>query len=354
LRQEHPDSLIASIGHANVVALCARVLAGASTRIVVTEHLNTSVSDKGRRPLPLRAVRRLAGILYGWADEVVAVSEGVADDMVRCRLVPSRKHIKVIYNAVVSPELHERAKAPVEHHWFAPGERPVLLTVGRLTAQKDHTTLLKAFASLRQRRSARLLILGEGEARPQLEDLIATLGLREDVNLPGFVENPYAYMSRSAGFVLSSAWEGLPTVLIEALALDVPVVSTDCPSGPREILKNGAFGALVPVGDAPALAAAMERMLEDRRGCCANASALQQSLWPFQQENAVEAYLEACFGPEATGKDGGFRRRKMSLATPQPREHAQQASFQGMSQLGGTATKKRSSPELHRFRREGV
>ncbi len=299
LRREHPESLVAADGHANIFALCARFLARTSTRIVVTEHLNTSTSEEHRRLLALRMSSNLAGILYRWADEIVAVSEGVADDLIRSRVVTSRERIKVIYNAVVSLELYERAKAPVTHPWLAPGECPVIITAGRLTAQKDHATLLKAFASLRQRRNARLLVLGEGDARPQLENLVTSLGLREDVQFPGFVENPYSYMSRAAGFVLSSAWEGLPTVLIEALALGLPVVSTDCPSGPREILKDGTHGDLVPVGDHLALAAAMERMLDNRRTSSVSPSTLEGILRPFQQETAVEAYLEACLGPEA-------------------------------------------------------
>jgi glycosyltransferase involved in cell wall biosynthesis len=214
----------------------------------------------------------------------------------------------------------KQGKAPVEHPWFARGECPVFVTVGRLIEQKDHSTLLQAFASLRKQRNARLLVLGEGEARPQLERLAGSLGLRNDVSLPGFADNPYAYMSRAAGFVLSSAREGLPTVLIEALALGVPVISTDCPSGPREILKDGTLGALVPVGDVSALAGAMNRILDDRSTCCVNPAALEEGLRPFQQENAVDAYLDACFGPE-TARIDALQPREEALAMPQVRRH---------------------------------
>jgi glycosyltransferase involved in cell wall biosynthesis len=102
-----------------------------------------------------------------------------------------------------------------------------------------------------------LLILGEGAERPALEALVTQLGLDDAVSMPGFVENPYAYMARAALFVLSSRWEGLPTVMIEALCCGLPLVATDCPSGPREILRDGEYGQLVPVGNAPALAQAM-------------------------------------------------------------------------------------------------
>src|SRR5262249_43075680 len=146
------------------------------------------------------------------------------------------------------------------HPWFRPSAPPVVLGAGRLHAQKDFPTLLRAFAQVRAKREARLMILGEAkcaEYRTELMALAAQLGIADDVMLPGFVANPFAYMARAAVFVLSSAWEGLPTVLIEALASGCPVVSTACPSGPREILENGKYGPLVPVGDDTALANAI-------------------------------------------------------------------------------------------------
>jgi glycosyltransferase involved in cell wall biosynthesis len=149
------------------------------------------------------------------------------------------------------------ARQRPDHPWFQAGQPPVIIGVGRLTRQKDFPTLIRAFAELRRRSPARLLILGEGEERPRREALAGELGVSDHVALPGFVENAMGCMAGSALFVLSSAWEGLPTVLIEALAAGTRVVSTDCPSGPREILQNGRLGALVPVGDAAALAQAM-------------------------------------------------------------------------------------------------
>jgi glycosyltransferase involved in cell wall biosynthesis len=162
----------------------------------------------------------------------------------------------------------------------------VILGVGRLTRQKDFFTLVRAFAELRRRRRARLIILGEGEDRAGLEALVAELGLGDDVALPGFRDNAPGYMARSSLFVLSSAWEGLPTVLIEALAVGTRVVSTDCPSGPREILQDGRLGALVPVGDAPALAKAMEDAL-DR----ADPPLPSEDLAVFTLDAAVDHYL---------------------------------------------------------------
>jgi glycosyltransferase involved in cell wall biosynthesis len=171
------------------------------------------------------------------------------------------------------------------HPWFEPGQLPVVLGVGRLTRQKDFPTLIRAFAHLRSRREARLIILGEGEDRPELERLIGELQLTGDVALPGF-QNAMAYMARSALFVLSSAWEGLPTVLIEALAVGTRVVSTDCPSGPREILQDGRLGALVPIGDAVALARAMEAALDQPGGAVS-----PDALKPYTMDAAVDHYL---------------------------------------------------------------
>jgi glycosyltransferase involved in cell wall biosynthesis len=173
-----------------------------------------------------------------------------------------------------------------DHPWFAPGQPPVVLGVGRLTRQKDFPTLLRAFGKLRQQRAARLIILGEGEDRPSLQALAAELGVTDDVALPGFRENAMAYMAGSALFVLCSAWEGLPTVLIEALAAGSRVVSTDCPSGPREILQEGRLGPLVPVGDSTALAGAMATALDRPAG-----SVPLETLRPFTLDAAVDHYL---------------------------------------------------------------
>jgi glycosyltransferase involved in cell wall biosynthesis len=257
LRRERPRVLISSMSHANLVALWAAKLARTDTPVMVTVHNTMSESTGSNGGLE----RRLLHTFYPWATWIVAVSRGAADDLARTTGVP-RSRVEVVYNPVITPPVLALAQRPPDHPWYAPGAPPVILGVGRLTRQKDFLTLVRAFAELRRRRCARLIILGEGEDRPTLEALVAELGLHDDVSLPGFRDDAPAYMARSALFVLSSAWEGLPTVLIEALAVGTPVVSTDCPSGPREILQEGRLGALVPVGDAGALAMAMERALD--------------------------------------------------------------------------------------------
>jgi glycosyltransferase involved in cell wall biosynthesis len=198
----------------------------------------------------------------------------------------SRTHVTTVYNPVVTPALLGQSAAELHDPWFAPSEPPVILGVGRLTRQKDFPTLIRAFARLRRARPARLLILGEGELRPALEELVADLELTDHVRMPGFTDNPFAYMRQSALFALSSAWEGLPTVLIEAMACGTPVVTTDCPSGPAEILEHGKWGRLVPVGDAEALADAMLQTLN--APTCADVAARAAE---FNVASAVDAYL---------------------------------------------------------------
>jgi glycosyltransferase involved in cell wall biosynthesis len=194
--------------------------------------------------------------------------------------------VKVVYNPVLTPSNLGQARESPDHPWLRAGQPPVVLGVGRLTRQKDFRLLIRCFAAVRQRRCARLIILGEGEQRAELEDLVRELGLERDVSLPGYRDNAMAYMARSKVFVLSSAWEGLPTVLIEALAAGTQVVSTDCPSGPREILQGGRLGALVPVGDVDSMTRAVNDALE-RPGAAVSPEALA----PFTRDAAVGHYL---------------------------------------------------------------
>jgi glycosyltransferase involved in cell wall biosynthesis len=281
LRRERPRVLISSMSHANLVALWAAKLARRATPVMVTVHNTMSESTGSNGGLE----RRLLRTFYPWATSIVAVSRGAADDLARTTGVP-RSRVEVVYNPVITPTILALARRPPDHPWYDPGGPPVILGVGRLTRQKDFLTLVRAFAELRRRRPARLIILGEGDARPALEALVAELGLSDDVALPGFRDNAPAYMARSALFVLSSVWEGLPTVLIEALAVGTPVVSTDCPSGPREILQEGRLGALVPIGNAPALASAMELALD-----CGGPPLPTGALTAFTLDAAVDHYL---------------------------------------------------------------
>lgn len=291
LRHERPKTLIACTDGANVVALWAKRLARVPTPVLVSVH--TNVSHHARRATKARGrlIPHFIRPFYPWADGVIAVSQGVADDLAATARL-DRRRIRVIYNPVDIAGIVAQADRPPDHPWFGPGEPPVILSAGRLTAQKDYPTLLRAFASVRRRRPARLVILGEGTERAALETLAAELGCAADVALPGFVANPYPFMRAARMFVLSSAWEGFGNVLIEAMALGTPVIATDCPSGPAEILGGGRFGRLVPVGDAAALGEAIERELDETR----TADLLRERAADFATDRIAAAYLDAVPG----------------------------------------------------------
>jgi len=228
--------------------------------------------------------------LYPQAHNIVAVSQGVAEDLsTLIQLSPDR--VTVIYNPVITPNLLEQALAPLTHPWFEREQPPVILGAGRLSLQKDFPTLLRAFALVRQHRPARLVILGEGEERANLERLAIELGIQNDVSMPGFVDNPFAFMAKASVFVLSSAWEGFGNVLVEALACGCPVVATDCRSGPREILDNGRYGRLVPVGDHEALAKAILETLDNPDFPADRQTRIQRAM-EFSVDAAVDKYLK--------------------------------------------------------------
>ena len=259
LREEKPAVLFSAEPDLNLVALWARRLAGVSVRTVLSEHIHlpSHLRDRAkRRKWRWRFIVPLLRRTYPEADRIIAVSHGVADDLRTLGGLPPEL-VTTVYNPVVDSELAKKAEAPIDHAWFKPGAPRVMIAVGRLTEQKDFPTLLQAFAQVRAQCQARLLLIGEGEMRPKLEALARQLGVDQDVSLPGFMSNPFAYMARAAVFVLSSTYEGLPGVLIEALACGCPVVSTDCPSGPAEILEDGQYGRLVLVGDPAAMAQAI-------------------------------------------------------------------------------------------------
>lgn len=284
LKQNQPIALLSHLNHANVVALLAGKLARAETRLIVVEH-NTLSSAKSSL-IRGKLVPSFMKWLYPSADAIVGVSNGVVRDLEQQLGLPKGKVI-TIYNPVIDNELIAKAKAPLHHPWFSNKDSPVFIAAGRLTKQKDFSTLIKAFALLRKQRQARLIIFGEGECRIELEAMINNLGISEDVSLPGFVENPYAYMSKANAFILSSLWEGLPTVLIEAMACGCPVIATDCPSGPHEILEAGKYGHLVPVGDAVAISNAMLEVLETP----VNRDMLLQRGMFFSAEKSVSEYM---------------------------------------------------------------
>lgn len=287
LQQEQPVALLSAGHYTNEVASWAKRFSGMPTRVVVSERNQLSLAIQSKGQLKKRLMPLFVRLFYPWADDIVAVSHGVAEDLARTTGL-NLERIRVIYNPVLLPALLEKAKEPLDHPWFASGEPPVILGVGKLEAQKDFPTLIRAFAQVRQVRPARLMILGWGPDRPQLESLVQELGIENDVAMPGYVENPYPYMSKATVFTLSSAWEGLPNVLIEAMAVGTPVVSTNCKSGPAEILAHGKYGSLVGVGDSKALAEAILSVLSGNIKSVDSAW-LNQFTW----EVSTQKYLEA-------------------------------------------------------------
>jgi glycosyltransferase involved in cell wall biosynthesis len=261
LRREPPDRMFTAMEDAGALALCARLLAGRRMPIVCGIHNTLSKQLAGGSGWRFRFWLALSRLAYPWAEAVVAVSEGAAADA-RAVLGLRPERVTVIANPVLTPDLAAWAAETIDHPWFAPDAPPVILACGRLSAQKDYPTLLRAFAKLRGGdRAARLLILGEGEERAPLRRLAKELGIAADVDMPGFTANPYAFMARCAVYVLSSRYEGSPVVLVEALACGCRVVATDCPSGPAETLAGVPGAALVPVGDFAALAGAIKAFL---------------------------------------------------------------------------------------------
>lgn len=286
LKKLKPLALLSSQHLTNETALLAKIVSRTSTKFIVTEHNTVSVEWRDKKKITELLTPFFVRILYPMADGRVAVSKGVAEDLARVTHL-SQDKIKVIYNPVITEKLKKNSEEPLEYSWYKSGEPPVILGVGRLTAQKDFPTLIRAFEKVRRVQSARLMILGNGPERLKLRALIKELGLEETVSLEGHVENPYAYMKQAKVFVLSSAWEGLPTVLIEAMAVGTPVISTNCKSGPAEILDYGKYGDLVPVGDVQAMADAISKVLSDN-------TKTVDSTWlkQFTLDTTIEQYIK--------------------------------------------------------------
>src|SRR5690606_2659030 len=261
LRRERPNGLVAIMDHANIAAIVAKTLARVPTRVVASVHIAVSPHARaigGWRP---HLVRGLLRWVYPHASAVVTVSQGVAEDIsVAAHLPMDRVH--VIHNPIVTAELKEMAERDPAHPWLRAGEPPVILSVARLEPQKDLACLLSSFALVRRDRRCRLLLLGTGPLRGALEAQAQALGIGTDVRFEGFVDNPFAYMRRAAVVVMSSVYEGFGNVLVEAMACGTPVVSTDCPSGPREILESGRYGLLIPIGASDELAGAILSTLD--------------------------------------------------------------------------------------------
>lgn len=285
LTSHRPERLYSALEEANIIALLANSLSGRKARVYPS--LRNTLSDEllNAGGAKLRTMVWLARRLYPSAQGIIAVSSGVADDAAQLLGIP-RERIEVVPNPTIVPEIFQLAEAPCDHPWFADRGSPVVLGCGRLSAQKDFATLIRAVALVRRKHPVKLIILGEGPLRGELEALAAELGLADDVSLPGFDPNPFAYMARASVFALSSIFEGSPNVVIQALALGLPVVSTDCPSGPRELLAGVRSGKLVGIGDAGAMAEAIDAFLQP-----SDPPPLPLELAEFDYRASAAAYL---------------------------------------------------------------
>ena len=289
LRQQKPDVVFAHLEKPSLLAIVGGLLTG-YRRIVPCVHIDLDAYARIHNRLRRRFLNSLVALLYHAAPQVIAVSAG-AGRAARRLLSPFGPPVQVVHNGMDLPALLSKAQQPIEVAWLRDKTVPVVVSCGRLTQQKAQDTLLRAFALLRQTTPVRLVILGEGEEREALLSLAHNLGVAEDVSLPGVVDNPIAWFAKSDLFVLSSRCEGQSLVLIEALIAGIPIVCTDCPSGPREVLENGRFGVLVPVDNVAALSEAMSRALKKRPEI--DKAALTEHLQKYSVENMIAGYLAA-------------------------------------------------------------
>lgn len=288
LRREQPDALLSDKDRINRVAILARHLSGSVTRVIVRTGTTVSMDLESRGPLDRFLTKISMKYLYLRADKVLLPSLAAASDFLEVTgLSPER--VLAIPSPVATPELYEKASQATDHQWLLDKKIPVIIGIGELSRRKDFATLIRAFAIVRATRPVRLIIYGEGRRRASLEAMISELNLSDDVQLPGFRDNPYSDLARSDLYVHSSVQEGAPVALMEAVALGVPCISTDCPSGPAEILQGGKYGQLVQVGNVEMMAKAITRYLDSPP----EREFISQAARPFTLEVSAKAYIKA-------------------------------------------------------------
>lgn len=298
LRRERPDAVLSAMSHTNVVTLLASRLAGRPSRVVVSERSSFSECRRNYRSLRDRLVRLLMRVTYRWADKVIVVADEMIEDLHKGIGLP-RAHMVCVPNPAVPEDFEQRSRQPIEGAPFDQG-RPVIVAAGRLNFEKDFPILIRACALVRRSTDVALVILGEGPDRQALEALVAELGLGEHVFLPGFVENPFPFLRAASVFALSSRFEGMPGVLIQAMACGTPVVSTDCRTGPRELLGDGAWGTLVPVGDPVRLAEGLMAALARK-----DHPDVRQRIERYRVDSAIDGYLRVLLGDAESAMPAG-------------------------------------------------
>ncbi|MCG7896662.1 MAG: glycosyltransferase [Candidatus Thiodiazotropha taylori] len=293
LKEYRPEVLLCDKDRVNRTALLANALSGKRTRVAVRSGTTVSKNLASRSRFDRFVQRNSMRYLYRHAETILVPSKGAADDFADYIGI-ERSRIQVVPSPIITPGFYQRLNQPLDHPWFQAGQPKVILGVGELCRRKDFTTLIRAFDRLKDRYDCRLMILGEGRARERLEAEVARLGLQQRVSLPGFVDSPYPYMKAAGLFVLSSLWEGLGAVLVEALAAGIPVASTRCPSGPEELLGDLPGEPLAAPGDPASLADAMARQLDNPLP----REQLQAAAAPYVLQNSVSSYLKAMGLPE--------------------------------------------------------
>lgn len=300
LNTSQPDVLMTVKDAAGIMAIRAKKRSRAGTRIIVRTGtaLLSRLGHRGtgfvKRWLKTRKLRRY----YQQADGHIAVALGSRQELHELIEIPEESII-VIKNPVITPSLLKLQHEAIDHPWFAPSGKPLIMGMGGFRQQKDFSTLIRAFALLHQSRPCQLLLLGKGRQEKRLLQLCRELGIEDDVLFPGFTDNPYPWLKRADLFVLSSLWEGSPNVLTEALALGTPVVATDCQSGPREILQDGKYGELVPLGEPQTMGEAMARTLDNPLG----SERLEEAAREYTLEASTRSYIQAFSHFMAAGQD---------------------------------------------------
>ena len=290
LRRVRPQALLSALERANVAAVLARIISDIPFRLVISERTHISSQNRFEKGFWFAITPFMIKKFYPKADALIAISNGVADDLGNIAGKKILEKTKVIYNPARLDHIRTHMVESVDHPWFN-GREKIIITVGRLALQKDHETLLRAFSLVNLDIAARLIILGEGDLMLNLQKLAADLGVAERVWMPGFVPNPWKYMSKSNVFALSSLWEGFGNVLVEALACGLPIVSTDCPSGPSEILGGGQIGILVRPGDVNGMAEGLALAFKQPERLM-NPMIVEQTLSQFNPEIIADKYIK--------------------------------------------------------------
>ncbi len=290
LKNKKPDVILSALTYVNIVTLIAKIISFSKTKVFVSERsvFSSSCSSLNLPAINIFLYKKIIKITYSMAEKIICISDAVKNDFIKEINIKNNKLI-TIYNPAFDSDVLKKSHERISHPWLCNTQLFLVVGVGRLNQVKDFATLIKSFKKvLENKKNLRLIILGEGNLRNNLELLVKDLGIENFVSMPGFVNNPYAYMRSANVFVLSSLYEGFGNVIVEAMACNTPVISTNCPGGPAEILENGKWGKLVPVGDIDTMALAISEILTNPNKTY---NSYERALH-FTSENIANHYLK--------------------------------------------------------------